>query len=358
MIRPLVVQIPVEVPSLPENPPDPMKEYRFHASMTAFIVPVAIFSIYGAYVWHIKIAPGQLLLRGALLALLLAGAAFYRWRGLPRAVNLIMMTFWGVLVTNLYLIPEHLAARRAAPWGDALLARMDAALGVEVPDVMRVVQALPAVSRVLAFVYGLLIFLLALAVMVPPMCGRMDKAKEYAVACLFAAAVSIPLVAACPAIGPWSVYGYTPSPEQEGTTHTLLALRSGAPFLLDLGNQDGLICFPSFHTILAVLTAVALWPNRYLRWPCAVLAGLIVLSTLTTGWHYLSDVLGGLVLTAVSLVVARGYLRLERAESWAFWKRAKATATVGMSQPVAPTLWGGRNTTGVNEANCATGQRP
>ncbi len=305
-----------------------MKEFRFHLLMTAAVVPVALFSLYGAFAWQITIAPRQLVLRAALLVLLLAGAAFYHWRGLQRAVNLIMMAFWGVVVTNLYLIPEHLAARREAPWSDALLARLDSILGVEVPDVLRLMQGLPIVAHVLEFAYGLLIIQVMLATMVPPMCGRMDKAKEYAVACLFAAAVSIPLLAIYPAAGPWSHYSYTPSPEQESATHTLLTLRSGAPFLLDLGNQDGLICFPSFHTILAVLTAVALWPVRFLRWPSAVLAMLIVLSTVTTGWHYLSDVLGGLVLTAASLAVARGYLRLERVENWAFWKRPKTAAAV------------------------------
>jgi membrane-associated phospholipid phosphatase len=300
-----------------------MQRHRFfHVLMTAIVVPLALFSVYGAYAWHITVAPAQLALRGALLVLLLAAAAFYRWRRLEKAVNLILMTFWGVLLTNLYLLPEHLAARRDVPWSDALLARADAALGVTVPDVMRLAEAWPAVAHGLGIAYALLIVLVMLAVMVPPMVGRMDKAKEYAVACLFAAAVSMPLFAAFRAVGPWSVYGYTPSPEQAGEVRTLLALKSGAPFLLDLGNQDGLIAFPSFHAVLAVLAAAALWPVRYLRWPAAVLAALIVVSTVTTGWHYVTDVLAGLVVAAASLAVARGYLRLERrAEAWAFRRR-------------------------------------
>src|SRR5262249_55436 len=78
---------------------------------------------------------------------------------------------------------------------------------------------------------------------------------------------------------------------------------------------------------LAVLAAAALWPVRYLRWPAAVLAALIVVSTVTTGWHYVSDVLGGLALAALSLAVARGYLRLARVGSWGFWKRGRTMAT-------------------------------
>jgi membrane-associated phospholipid phosphatase len=105
-----------------------------------------------------------------------------------------------------------------------------------------------------------------------------------------------------------------------------MTLRSGEPFVVDLGNHDGLICFPSFHTILALLAATALWPVRYVRWPSALLAALIVMSTVTTGWHYVTDVVGGFVVTALSLAVARGYLRLERAPSWAFWRRMSAPA--------------------------------
>jgi membrane-associated phospholipid phosphatase len=316
-----------------------MKEYRFHALMTAIVLLVGAFCLYGAYAWEVTVAPGQLISRAVLLLVLLAGAAFYRWRRLEKPVNLILMAFWGVLVSNLYLIPEHIAARGNVAASDVLLVRVDAALGVEVPDVLRLMEAWPAVAGVLSFAYGMLIFMVVLAVMVPPMCGRMDKAKEYAIACAAAAALAIPLFAVFQAVGPWAVYGYAPSPDQAGYVRTFEALKSGAPFVIDLGNQDGLITFPSFHAVLAVLTAVALWPIRYLRWPSTVLSALIVISTVSTGWHYVSDVLGGLLIAAAALAVARGYLRLERAPSWVFWKRAKAAA---LAEGPAPTVWQGR----------------
>jgi membrane-associated phospholipid phosphatase len=240
------------------------------------------------------------------------------------------MTFWGVLVTNLYLLPEHFAARREVPWNDGQLARIDRTLGVEVPDVLRLMEQWPGVAHLLEFAYGLLILLVMLTIMIPPLYGRMDKAKEFAIASLAAAAVSIPLLAFFQAAGPWSIYGYAPSPEQAGMTRTLLALRSGEAFELDLGNHDGLICFPSFHTVLAVLCCVALWPVPFVRWPSAIVAGLIVLSTVTTGWHYIVDVLGGLIVAAAALAAARGYLRLEQVESWAWWRQARREPATGL----------------------------
>ena len=55
------------------------------------------------------------------------------------------------------------------------------------------------------------------------------------------------------------------------------------------------------------MCAAALWGFRPIRIPAAILSVLIILSTLTTGWHYFSDVLGGIVVAAISMAVARVY---------------------------------------------------
>jgi membrane-associated phospholipid phosphatase len=44
---------------------------------------------------------------------------------------------------------------------------------------------------------------------------------------------------------------------------------------------------------------------RPIRIPVALLAGMIILSTLTTGWHYFSDVLAGIAVAAISMVIAK-----------------------------------------------------
>jgi membrane-associated phospholipid phosphatase len=81
--------------------------------------------------------------------------------------------------------------------------------------------------------------------------------------------------------------------------------------VLDL-NESGIVCFPSFHALLAVVSCVALGSIRPLRIPAAIVAGCVVLSTLTTGWHYLVDVIGGLLLAALSIAAARGFTAIER----------------------------------------------
>ena len=48
-------------------------------------------------------------------------------------------------------------------------------------------------------------------------------------------------------------------------------------------NDAGIVAFPSFHVLLAILTAVALSAIRWLRIPVWALALLVGISTLTTG---------------------------------------------------------------------------
>ena len=65
--------------------------------------------------------------------------------------------------------------------------------------------------------------------------------------------------------------------------------------------MGGMIAFPSFHVMWAVLTTYAALPYRKLFWAVAALNVLVVASTLLLGWHYLVDVPSGLLLAVLSL---------------------------------------------------------
>jgi membrane-associated phospholipid phosphatase len=40
-----------------------------------------------------------------------------------------------------------------------------------------------------------------------------------------------------------------------------------------------------------------------------LLSGMIVVSTVTTGWHYFVDVLGGIAVAGLSLAIANAYMQ-------------------------------------------------
>ncbi len=66
----------------------------------------------------------------------------------------------------------------------------------------------------------------------------------------------------------------------------------------------GMIAFPSFHIINSLLVTYA-WRRRwYIFIPLLILNISVVFSTMALGYHYLIDVIGGVILAAVSILLA------------------------------------------------------
>jgi membrane-associated phospholipid phosphatase len=123
------------------------------------------------------------------------------------------------------------------------------------------------------------------------------------------------------AIGPWSYFGLNASPSQWHYRQVLMALKESREYVIDLNYSEGLICFPSFHAILALLAAIALWQVRGFRWASAIWASMIVVSTVTTGWHYVVDILAGVAVVGISAVGAKAYTAIE-----VYWTTERAIA--------------------------------
>jgi hypothetical protein len=303
---------------------DPTDERVFTVTMVALALAFIGISVYGLYKTNIVLILNQYINRILVYVLLLAGARFYRWRRAGRAVNLIRVTFWTLLFGTLYQFPMFIASRAPVGMKDSVLAGFDRALGIEVPQVLRFMDGLPALNRLLVICYNLLLLLMVVAIIVPPLCGRMRDAKEYVLAGVVSAIISLPLFSTFQAVGPWVHYGYDPLIRQDNYMETFRKLKAEGTFVMDIDYSDGLICFPSFHTILAVLAAVALRRVPIAGWAAGILASLIVISTVTTGSHYIIDVIAGFGVALLSIIIARIYSRAE-----AHWYRRTASGGLG-----------------------------
>jgi len=87
------------------------------------------------------------------------------------------------------------------------------------------------------------------------------------------------------------------------TAEILLALRQGTLTTIDFRALDGIICFPSLHAAVAILIPYFLRWNRPLFWPATVLNALMLASAIPSGNHYLTDIVGGMGVAAVSIVL-------------------------------------------------------
>jgi PAP2 superfamily protein len=240
----------------------------------------------------------------------LIAAGYCWWAKFKRFFEVCLIIFWSFVLGKLLGFPVYLAARSRMPLRDDALAHFDQLLGVQVPSILHLMANHQWLRATFAVSYDLLFPLMVLSVMIPAVMYRWTAAKELVVATSLATIVGSLMFAFCPAIGPWAVYHFAPSAQQKTCEALFLALRSGSVHMLS-PDDKGIICFPSFHVMLAIVSSIAICSIRVLRIPAILLAILIVISTLTTGWHYIADVIGGLTLTVIAELLAKGFTLIE-----------------------------------------------
>jgi len=281
----------------------------FHVWMAGTAVAVLLVSVIGCRLTQVHVSG----VRGRVVAAILVAAMFQAvplyWHRKHRFAlrDSSLTVLWAALLWIILPFPVDVAGRlgRAFPLRDALLARLDAHLGVNIAAVARW-ATLHWLGRAVNSTYLLLTPLLVLAFLVPGLTGRATAVKRLLVGNLLAFAVGLPMFACMPAVGPWYGEHFAANPTQAVCQTDLLHLRQPGPYE---HRPTGVVCFPSFHVMWAILCAEALCCFRWLRWPAWIVAALIVASTMTTGWHYLTDVLGGFVLAGICMAAAHRLVR-------------------------------------------------
>jgi membrane-associated phospholipid phosphatase len=93
----------------------------------------------------------------------------------------------------------------------------------------------------------------------------------------------------------------------------LLQLRDGTLHSLLSEKVQGIVSFPSYHTACAGMFMYVHRRQKYVFPVVVVLNTLMLLSTPSTGGHYLIDILAGFVVVAVSIAIVR-YVLTKRHE--------------------------------------------
>ena len=282
---------------------------KFHLFMAFACSVILAVSVLGCWLTSIHVAGlgARILAFLAVIAMVMPVPAYWHEEGRTAFRDAALTIPWAVLLAVLLPFPILVGARLRTPLRDALFAHSDRLLGVNVPGIMAWAHS-HWIGPVLAQSYYLLTPLLIVAIFVPALTGKVRQANEFIIANVIAFSIAVPAFTLFPAVGPWYFYGLSPDPAQDFCQKQLLALHHPGVYSF-LSQGSGIICFPSFHVVWAVLCAAALWGFRPLRVPVAVLSAMIAFSALTTGWHYFIDVLGGLVLAMLSLTLAKLFLR-------------------------------------------------
>ncbi|WP_244222875.1 phosphatase PAP2 family protein [Cupriavidus lacunae] len=204
-----------------------------------------------------------------------------------------------VAFTNVMSVMSYLLVTLAPPLVDGRLAALDRMLGFDWPQVYAWVRAHPGIGLILKLAYMSGLAQLVLIPMLTGLLGQATYLREFIANLMLSCVLLLLIAAPWPAAGAYVSYGLA-SPGELATVAHFGQLRDGTMHVFDLGDMQGLVSLPSYHTALALIFV------RSMRWTrvgfvvACVLNGLMILSTPTEGGHYLVDVVAGVGLWALT----------------------------------------------------------
>ena len=252
--------------------------------------------------------------RYILLAAAMGALAWWcRSRGLDRRLG-TAAAIVGAATLSLMIcgVIANAGLRLGAPLVDARLAAADAALGFDAGEIIRAVATRPVFTQALSLLYnssglavvGLIVLALA----------RKSTAKAWELATTAFIAMQLVALAspAFPALGAVRQFALEQLqghglPTGAGVYQwpSFTHFYYGNDELLRLSDLGGVVAFPSFHTVLALLITQALGDTRW-RVPAIAWTAGIILSAIPMGGHYVVDLAAGFVIWLAAASIARG----------------------------------------------------
>jgi len=189
----------------------------------------------------------------------------------------------------------YLGLAAGFPYWDGVYSCWDKALGFDWMAWRGLLDINPVIKEVLRLAYTSSFFQPFVTVLAIVCWAPGYRNGEFLTAILLGLLITIVIATLMPAVGPIATYGLD--------AHL-------ANFIANLRALDpkpswymGIIVFPSFHTIMAI---IFVWANRGLPtfWPFVVLNFLMLWAIPTWGNHYLVDMLGGTLVAAIAIWLA------------------------------------------------------
>jgi membrane-associated phospholipid phosphatase len=258
----------------------------------------------------------------ALASFAYAGGFARSDRASPRLVFMLGAVAQIVLATAIAGPLSYVALAPAWPLQDVALAAFDRAMGFESRSAILFVNDHPNLSNLLSFGYGMIKWPLLVAPIVLAATFRLVRLQQFVLAMTLGMLITIVISVFIPAIGNYQLLGLAAAdvPNVNMTAfahlqHDIPLVRDGALRHLELFKLAGVVAFPSFHAASAVMYAWAFAPVRGWGPAAMVLNTLMVASTPIVGGHYLTDVVGGIVLAAACIGFAKWRSGLESRRS-------------------------------------------
>lgn len=182
---------------------------------------------------------------------------------------------------------------------DKDIIRFESMFGFNMKDVLLWTQHHPSFKKLLAYTYDTLPYQMSFLPLLIILAGKFKLIREYYFLMLFTTLFGFLIYYFFPTTAPASMVN---SPE-----FSIYQIATGLKFnqlhhhIQPTTNEGGLIAFPSFHVVWALLITYLMKDWAVLCLITAVINGLLILSCVLLGWHYPTDILGGVILVIIAL---------------------------------------------------------
>jgi PAP2 superfamily len=231
------------------------------------------------------------------ISLPVSGVSAY-FRRFPKAVEIIFyLNLYYIFVFFSIQLTYHCIALGYS-FKDAALSRADAAIGFDWSVWARFLAARPLLLKITNWSYSSYawqpLIIIPLLAMLKPRNGN----AELFLSLLLAMALTLLIATFVPATGPADALGLPSEP-----TRVIRVLH--ATPTAEVFKYTGVVAFPSFHTIMAILFTFACRDIRFV-FPAAVCLNLMMLVSVPhSGDHYLVDMIAGAIVASIVIGIIK-----------------------------------------------------
>jgi PAP2 superfamily len=258
----------------------------------------------------VTIQLGRVVLTLAIIVVFLGGSVFYtRIRPDRRLAVVTAATGFILAFAATTGVLTYPAAAIGAPTHDGMFMAFERMIGIDWPALVNAMTRIALLNTVLALAYLSSLPQIAITILVLGFADRHDRLAAYLSLLVVTLMCTVVLSALVPLYGPIASYGLGEDVgarivfDAKSFLSDFQALHQGRFTSFDLAKMGGIVTFPSFHCVLAVLTAWALAPVRRIGVAAIILNGVVVVSSVPEGGHYIADIPAGLALGFLAIAI-------------------------------------------------------
>lgn len=262
----------------------------------------------------------------------MAGSAFYNRKRHDEALSMLFaVAAFTVSFPPACNLLSYLLLTVAGPRIDILLAHLDRDIGFDWVSLMAVAADHRVATILLKYAYLSVIPQTFVLVFLLGWKKQFAEIYGFCLALAFGAAITLAFWAAFPSFGAFSIF---PLPDKVASGlglalntdygAELTQMLQNGPGHISPADLRGIIGFPSYHTLQAVLLAWYARRLAFVRWPFLALNVAVLIAVPIHGGHHLVDLFGGLAVSAVAIaiaaaIVAHARRQEETAPRWPLW---------------------------------------